>query len=76
MKNNSSLYNLVKKISKEVRFGNLLSRISSKAFTEDKEFINDFNNMLDAISDREKMIKELTLDETREIYEKYMIKDY
>ncbi len=58
MLNKTNLYNLVKKISKEVRFGNLLNRISPNDFTEDKEFINDFNNMLDAISDREKMIKE------------------
>jgi len=53
-----NLYTIVKNILKEVRFGNLSSRINDDLFPNDTEFVKDFNNMIDAISDREKMIKE------------------
>lgn len=54
----TNLYERVKKILKDVRFGILSNRINSKQFPNDTEFVKDFNNMLDALSDREKMIKE------------------
>jgi len=52
------LYNATKKILKEVRFGNLSSRLNADLFPEDADFINDFNSMLETINDREKMIFE------------------
>ena len=58
MKNKTNLYNATKKILKEVRFGNLSNRLNSDLFQEDIEFVNDFNNMLESIIDREEMIKE------------------
>jgi len=58
MLNKSNLYNGVKKILKEVRFGNLSNKLSSKQFADDIEFVNDFNNMIEALKDRENMIKE------------------
>jgi len=53
-----NLYERVKKILKDIRFGILSNRINPKQFPKDEEFVKDFNNMLDALSDREKMIKE------------------
>ncbi|MCQ2957432.1 MAG: HAMP domain-containing histidine kinase [Candidatus Gastranaerophilales bacterium] len=58
MLNKFDLYNNVKKILKEVRFGNLSNRLSLDKYTDDTDFINDFNNMLEALDDRENMIKE------------------
>ena len=58
MLNKSNLYNSVKKILKDVRFGNLSNKLSVKNFSDDIEFVNDFNNMIEALKDRENMIKE------------------
>ncbi len=58
MRTKTDLYQATKKILKEVRFGNLSSRLSIKHFPCDVEFVNDFNNMLEAVIDREKMINE------------------
>ena len=58
MQTKTNLFEKVKKILKDVRFGILSNRINPKQFPNDTEFVKDFNNMIDAISDREKMIKE------------------
>ena len=58
MKNKTNLYNATKKILKDVRFGNFSNRLNPDLFLEDAEFVNDFNNMLESIIDREEMIKE------------------
>ena len=58
MQKEIDLYNSTKKILKEVRFGNLSSRLDVRNFPKDADFVNDFNNMLETINDREKMILE------------------
>ena len=58
MQNNPNLYKTLKQTLKEMRFGNLSNRISPQNFPEDTDFINDFNAMIEAFNDREKMIIE------------------
>lgn len=58
MQNNPNLYKTLKQTLKEMRFGNLSNRISPQNFPEDTDFINDFNAMIEAFNDREKMIAE------------------
>ena len=58
MKNKTNLLTRIKNILKEVRFGNFSSRLPQDVPDEDKEFVTDFNNMLESLQDRENMITE------------------
>lgn len=58
MKNKNNLLVRIKNILKEIRFGNLSSRLSYDFAQADKEFVNDFNNMLESLQDRERMLNE------------------
>lgn len=58
MKNKANLLIRIKNILKEVRFGNFSSRLPLDVSTEDKEFVTDFNNMLESLQDREYMLSE------------------
>ncbi|MCR4881789.1 MAG: HAMP domain-containing histidine kinase [bacterium] len=58
MKRRTNLLVRIKNILKEVRFGNFSNRLPEDAAEEDKEFVIDFNNMLESLQDRENMISE------------------
>ena len=58
MKNKSNLLTRIKNILKEVRFGNLSSRLSVDTSDENKELAEDFNSMLESLQDRERMLTE------------------
>ena len=60
-KENETINKLIKnigKIAKDVRYGNLSSRLDGKNFPNYLEIIDDINNMIESIEDRENMIKE------------------
>ncbi len=58
---NEEILKLIKnigRIAKDVRYGNLSSRLDNKKFSQYSEIVEDINNMLESIEDRENMIKE------------------
>ena len=58
MKDKTNLLIRIKNILREVRFGNFSSRLPVNVSPEDKEFVSDFNNMLESLQDRESMLSE------------------
>ena len=58
MKTKNNLLIRIKNILKEVRFGNFSNRLPLNVPAEDKEFVVDFNNMLESLQDREYMLSE------------------
>lgn len=58
---NEEIFKLIKnigRIAKDVRYGNLSLRIDNKKFSQYSDIVEDINNMLESIEDRENMIKE------------------
>ena len=67
MKNKNNLLVRIKSILKEVRFGNFSNRLPEDIESDDRDFVADFNNMLESLQDRENMLYEtqgIFLDKT------------